>query len=397
MKVFLITTSTFPNGMADTNRIKCYAKAILSKGEECEVVIYKRNNGFSNIEPTGISQGIPYKYVGNKSRRSTKTIVARYFDLVDRILLFLYLLHWVRPGDVVLCYGSLYSTLLIKALRLRKVCFIANLTEYPFLYSKRTISKRIYEWIITKRLFPNYDGVIAISEELVEFTKQYCSIKCKIIKLPILVDYEKYNLTDKSLISKEKYIFHAGSLLESKDGILGMLEAFGRFKLKSNAPIKFYSTGYIERSPHAIQINSIIKKYNLNKDVQFLGFLSDEEYHQYLQEASLVVINKNKSIQNKYCFSTKLGEYMAAGKAIIITNVGEAMNWVRDKEEVLIIESDNVDLLADAICEIFGNEDLRLEISKKAKRACKILFDYNQYGNYIIDLFKDISRYEHRD
>ena len=42
MKIYIVTGEPFPNGMAATNRIKCYAKAIHEGGLECEVVVYRR-------------------------------------------------------------------------------------------------------------------------------------------------------------------------------------------------------------------------------------------------------------------------------------------------------------------------------------------------------------------
>ena len=42
MKVYIITKEPFPNGMAAVKRIVCYAKAWISQGIECEVLIYTR-------------------------------------------------------------------------------------------------------------------------------------------------------------------------------------------------------------------------------------------------------------------------------------------------------------------------------------------------------------------
>lgn len=39
MKVYILTGEPFPNGVAATNRIKCYAWAIKEGGLNCEVVI----------------------------------------------------------------------------------------------------------------------------------------------------------------------------------------------------------------------------------------------------------------------------------------------------------------------------------------------------------------------
>lgn len=391
MKVFIITTSTFPNGMADTNRIKCYSKAILSKNIECEIVIYKRNKGFDNSSSEGIADGIRYRYVGGNSIRSSFILISRFFDVWDRVLLSFYLMCHSHSNDVVFCYGSLYTPFLIDLMHLKKVKFVANLTEYPFLYSKRSTWKRIYELITLKLLFPRYDGIIAISDELVTFAKKFCSKQCVIIKIPILVEFVKYNRVDISFDKIDKYIFHAGSLHEGKDGILGMIEAFGKYKNSSATQVKFISTGKIEISPHAKQISDLIKLYNLKDDIIFKGYLKDDEYQRYLQGASLVIINKIRSVQNKYCFSTKLGEYMAAEKAIIITNVGEAMNWVHDREDVFVVDSANTDILANAIRDVLNDDETRRRVSKQARVSCLRMFDYKQYGDPIINFFYKVT------
>ena len=66
MKVYIVTKEPFPNGMAATNRIKCYAKAIISQGVSCEVLIFSRTEmveTIKNTEANGVYDNIPFKYV----------------------------------------------------------------------------------------------------------------------------------------------------------------------------------------------------------------------------------------------------------------------------------------------------------------------------------------------
>ena len=57
MKVFLITKEPFPNGMAATNRITCYAKGLISAGIECQVIVATRTEihgqPSNNLLPSG--------------------------------------------------------------------------------------------------------------------------------------------------------------------------------------------------------------------------------------------------------------------------------------------------------------------------------------------------------
>ena len=391
MKVFIITTSSFPNGMADTKRIICYAKAILTGGGECEVVIYKRNSGFGNYSKEGVEDGIPYHYVGNSPKRSKQIILARITDIIDRVKLLFYLKKHVCKDDVIFCYGSLYTTILINRMHNKGIKIVSNLTEYPFLSKNRSSLSRIFKHNLLNRIFPRFDGVIAISDALMSYAAQYVSSRCQLLKIPILVDFEKYCMEDLSFEGNGRpFIFHAGSLVESKDGIMGMIEAFGKFISVFKLDVDFISTGLIENSPHSKELHDLIHQYHLEKRVHFVGFLDNEKYLDYLQRARLVIINKKETLQNIYCFSTKLGEYMAAGKNIIITKVGEAMNWVRNGLDVYVVAPDNTNELAEMIEYVFSHPEISKNISNQARVTCQRSFDYKNYGTKMIEYFSSL-------
>ena len=392
MKVFLITTSSFPYGMADTKRLLCYAKAICHSGTECEVVVYKRNSGFNNSISDGEVEGIPFHYVSITPSRSNNYLFARISDFLDRFRLISYLAKKIKKTDIVFCYGSLYTTILIDLLHLKGGYFVVNLTEYPFFSGCKSLFQKYYRWFLLKKLFPKCDGVISISDALVTFAQENTSSKCKHLKVPILVDFKSYDLKDLSQENKEKsFIFHAGSLTESKDGILGMLEAFGLYSKKYSSELDFICTGTIEKSPHCKEIKELIQRYQLGDRVHFTGYLTGDEYRDLLQKATLVIINKYPTLQNKYCFSTKLGEYMAAGKAIIITNVGEAMNWVHDEKDVFIVPPQDVNTLADKIEYVLSRQDLRRNVSRQARETCLECFDYKNYGRTLLGFFSELE------
>ena len=73
MKVYIVTGEPFPNGMAATNRIKCYAWALLGQDVEVEVLIFRRTEGpglmLGNKTGVGNFKGINYRYIGNTSIR----------------------------------------------------------------------------------------------------------------------------------------------------------------------------------------------------------------------------------------------------------------------------------------------------------------------------------------
>ena len=383
MKVYIITREPFPIGMAATNRIICLAKAFRSAGVDCSVVIFRRKYTTNSIPGIGFFEGIPYKYIGGSAQRAKGKLKAKFQSFFLTIQLLVFLTHRIKSGNVIYDYSgksNILKSIMIWLVHKNGGFCVCELCEYPFGTGKETkkiVKQRKYA---LNRLFPQYDGIVAISDALVDLAKHYCSPKCVIQKVPILVDFEKYNLPDESSQASIPYIFHSGTLYEQKDGILGMIEAFGRAVKELDFPVKFISTGYKEKSPHIYEINSIIKKYNIEDYVVFTGYINEEKLKMYLKGASMCIINKYPNQQNRYCFSTKLGEYMAAGKPIIITHVGEAVNWLENYKDALIVEPQDIQALTNAIVKLFCNKDLRNAIGNNARETCHQAFDYKCHG-----------------
>ena len=394
MNVYIITYEPFPNGMAATNRIKCYAKALIEEGVSCKVIVFKRathyGNIIQNICVSSIWEGVPYQYMGNRVYASSNIFVRKIENLLDRVKLMIFLIKTIQKGDIVLGYcGAMtyYINLLIHLIHLKHAQYVKEWCELPGA-SKGTKKGLQSRRFILEMQLSKCDGIIAISESLKNLADKYISSKTRIIKVPILVEYDKFNMKDCSNLSEVPYIFHSGTLFERKDGILGMIEAFGIAIQKYSRPLDFILTGEIEKSPHATQIRELINKYNLKGRIRFVGYLNDEDLRDYLSKASLVIINKYVTQQNQYCFSTKLAEYLAAEKVVIITKVGEAVYWLNDKESAYIVEPGDTEKLSESIIYALENRELSKEIARNGKELCKRSFDYRCYGKILSDFLK---------
>lgn len=399
MKVYIVTGEPFPHAMAATARIKCYAKAIIERGVECEVMIYRRTERYGfipkNTEGKGITEGVPFFYIGGTPLRASKVFIRQLNDIIDKWNTIRYLSEKLDRGDVVLGYmGHEFSLVnrIISTAHKKGAIYVRDLCELPYGTGAETsVAIRGREKIL-HRQFPRLDGVIPISDTLQKLAQQYTSSECKFLKIPIMVDYEKYELPNYSNEVDVPYIFHSGTLYEQKDGILGMIEAFGIACQKINFPVKFISTGRIENSPYSKEITVLIDKYGLHESLIFTGYLSDIELKDYLSRASLTIINKYRTQQNRYCFSTKIGEYLAASKPVIITRVGEAMNWLTDKENAYIIEPEDTDALANAIVHVFQNREEARQIGIAGQKVCQHHFDYHNWSTPLINFFQELER-----
>lgn len=346
---------------------------------DCEVVVYTRTEVYGkiplNTEGSGVFEGIPFRYVKGTPLRESNVLSRQWNDRRDYSRLKKYLAKSLKPGDCVFEYGlDLKSKDIIDIAHSKDAVVINELCEIPFgtgIETSKTISKRTQ---FEKKILPKVDGIVPISDALMEYAKKHCSPKCRMVKIPILVDFPKYDMPDKSHTAEIPYIFHSGTLFEQKDGFLSMLRAFGKMVGKLPFDVRFISTGNPKGTRHEQEIYDIIKEYGLEDKVVFTGFLTEDQLREYLAKAAFVVINKLTTEQNKYCFSTKLGEYMAASKAILITDVGEAMNWLTNGHDVYIIPPNDVDRLSEAMATLFRDAELRKRLGQNAHETCRKSF-----------------------
>lgn len=390
--IYIISNTPYPNGMASTNRIKCYAKALVSEGVDCKQIVFrpteKPGMDRGNYQE-GFDEGIEYKHIGPLYMPKSRLLL-RVYDFISLIELYIYLLLNLKRGDTAFFYHEPFLLLkqFVRLVHLKGAKYMVELCEYPNcamdVETEQTIKKG--EKILNE-YFPLYDGVIAISEELLKLAKNHVSSKCKLIKIPILVEFDKKKAKDLSKGSPEKFIFHSGSITEKKDGFLGMLEAFAKALPQTDVDLHFVSTGDYTCSIIRKEIDQILDKYRIRDKVRFTGYINDFELQANLQKATLVIINKYKTKQNKYCFSTKLSEYMTASKPVIITNYGEAMYWLKDKETAYIVEPEDIDQLSQAIVDAINNPVERLKIAGNGYDLCKKCFDYKQHTKVLKEFF----------
>lgn len=396
MKCFFILKNGYPNGQASVARVKSYAKGFKNENIGIEILLPVSSEKYGrkpkNTSSSGYDKnGIFYKYMSGAALRKRNIFLRKINDIYGYIntLFFIYTHAQPKNKDFIIVYegGIIWHYLCAFIAHCKKINAIMELNELPYGTSIETKSTIRHRTIMLKNVFHHYDYFLAISEPLASLAHKYAP-QAQIIKVPIIVEQ---NLQGEDWPNKPLYIFHSGTLLEQKDGILGMLEAFGIASKKISIPIYYYLTGNIEDSPHSKQIKQIISKYSIEENVKFTGFLSETELRRYQKNCFLTIINKYETQQNIYCFSTKMGEYFSFSKPVIITSVGEATNYLKDGFNAYIVHPNKPNEIADKIIEAVNNPTKNTEIGKNAHKLVEKEFNCNYQAKRIINLIKQES------
>lgn len=394
MKIYIVTCESFPNGMAETARILNMARALRHAGAECKVVVAKRTEiagrPVLNAEADGLIHGVPFHYVPGNTLRSSNLILRQCRDKWDVFATSRFLIRELSEGDALIACIDGYpflASILLKCCKARGIRFVTELCEYPYESGNRRVPK-LEKRFVLRHLFPRYDAVIAISDTLAEFARGHCDKNCHVGKVPILVDFEAFRLDDRSADETVPYIFHCGTLFDKKDGFSDMLEAFGQAVSQSGLQARFISSGSVSEAQNPDKVKEIIARYGIENRVEFVGYVAGERKAKLLSGASLVIINKPDNLQNRCGFSTKLGEYLAAGKPVIHTRVGEALNYLEDGVNACLVDCGDVVALRDAMIKLLSDRDLAARIGDAGRQLCRDRFDFKANATPLFDICK---------
>jgi len=112
------------------------------------------------------------------------------------------------------------------------------------------------------------------------------------------------------------------------------------------------------------------RQAGLEKAVTFTGVVAHEDIPRYLATMD-VAVAPYPAIGNFYYSPLKLFEYMAAGRAVVASRVGQVAQVITHGVNGLLYEPDRRAGLVNCLCELRDSSSLRLELGKNARRASR--------------------------
>lgn len=367
-----------------TSRLRAYMKALLLAGVEVEVFMIS-----SNPNPASFFEGVPYRYEMIQSSRKQINAFRKELALIFA--------RNASECDVIFTSEDQSCMIndLCDAVHSVQGKIAIELNENP--YSIISSRKEFRSVNRLKRLYFNYsilnkvDGVITISHALHNLAVKHVKLGVPVIRIPILSHYNSVT-PDESPLPDTKFILHAGSLSEHKDGIKAMIKSFhlANNRLNNNLKLVFTSTTAFPKLKKWIA--RFIKDNGLESNVIFTGYLEEHVLKNYLDNTVLAIINKPENSQNMFNFPTKLTELLPRGVPCIISKTGELNNFFIDKENCYMVKPDSWQEIADKIVDIVNNPEVSKAVGQRGRELCEREFYYENHANSLTNFYRQIIK-----
>ena len=399
MLVHFYQDKSFPYGMAAAKRRLCYIKGLKAAGDDVNVIICNKvfERGEDDGMPAkGIYNGTPFCYVCGKYKHPkwNKVIRELDWDLLDPIRSFFYSLRHIRKGDVVYVYlyPLFLQVLILLASKIKGAKVIKEVCEHPSSLGKKHKLRPIKDWMDFHLIMPLYDGFIAISTDLEAFVNQYKKRSAKVIRIPILVDPEPYDIDYSDMQSPfdVPYIIHTGTMHEQKDSVSKILHAFARLKKNYPSPCKLVFTGK-QADSQKCKYKNLIAQLGLTDDVVLRGYVSDEEILRLQHFAALSIIYKSDNLQTRNCFPTKLGEMLMSQVPVIITTIGDSKLYLESGVSAYLFEDNDETRLVEHMIRILSNPQRASIIAKRGRDVALNSFNPIVQGKRLSEFIHEIN------
>ena len=322
-----------------TIRIIEIARQFVKKSHQVKLIYFplpKKERGLISSQKITEFETIPF------SRRN--------YHLIHNIFRFKKYAKWADIIHFQKCFPNVALPALIGAF----------LHDKPVHYDWDDWEYEIYNYEPPSNLFGFYintmektipklvDTLSTASYRLKELAVKMGFQKNKIVMAHVGADLNTFSPKIKSDDIKRKYklkrnvVLYLGQLHGAQYAELA-IKAFPKIKKKNKDTSLFVVGGgfYLE------ELKKHVKEMNLDKDIIFSGYVKREYIPKYIAAADVAIASFEKNKITECKSPLKIVEYLASGKPVVASDVGEVKRMVGDAG--ILVEPGNSDQIADAV------------------------------------------------
>jgi len=274
-----------------------------------------------------------------------------------------------------------------------------NQVNTPLIFITHTISPWILHYILIAPLIRKDDVIINLSRfAQKQLNKVLNGFNSYIINHSL--DIDSIRKSTSKIGHDSKTITYLGRVVERKNvhGLINCLpavkKAFPAFKLNIIGSLSGNKMGN-KPSPYVKKLKRIIKKLQLEDNVNFLGVVSDSEKFKLLKK-SRILVHPTLAIEESTivviaeafaCGTPVICSYWAGAPEFIINNKNGFLidvKWIKNKPKM------NEKQFTNSIIKILKDDDLFKRMSKNAEKSA-LNFDYKKNIPKIIGLLSKIK------
>jgi len=359
LRIAMLAVDFLPNIGGIANHIYNLSHAMRQMGHDCRVLHLTTNR---RLPTTETINGLPVARFKLPPYERIKRLTA--IPVTGSVLAFL---RRFRP-DVVHWHELSNAWLLLRAL-IRAPVKVVTIHSSSFVrHSERVLGQ------LSNRLQLLFaDGVLTVTRERFEAVRSVYS--GPLFLIPNGVDSRLFRASPGR--PKAFSILCPGRLVKEK-GAEFLIRAMPRIlKRFPRAETLLAGSGRLEKS-----LKKLVQAVGVSSSIRFLGYVPYKRMPSLYNQSAVVAMPSVAEGSPLACL-----EAMASGCAVVASRVGGLAELIEDGVDGLLVEPGNPAQIADAVCKLLGDPDLRRRLGERARQKVLKDFSWRAQARKIINVY----------
>jgi len=324
--------------------VRTFAAGLTEAGADVSVHVVATmapgaRNGDGNA-PQGVWRGIPYEYLTGSARPLPGWLRRRAAEAAAVWRMCRTIVRTARSDRRTAVI--LFSPNMRVMLPLRLACTAAGVPlvnerdEFPFVYQgDPSPGARLWRSFYNATAFGMFDGTIVISSLLEDFARKRIRSGTWIVRVPILVDADAF-MCDAAptpgLVGYAGNLSHAEELHELVSAVAALAPDHEDLRACVMGGGSLAETSALEQE---------IARLGITDRVELTGMRPPDEMPGRLCACSALALPRASGLFSSAGFPSKLGEYLATGRPVVVTATGDIAEYVRAGVDAFVVPPDD--------------------------------------------------------
>lgn len=390
--IIFVGKTPFPVNTASSNRVYNIAKGLSAFGASVSVYCFglvKKGILSNSLSYKGTIDNISWFYPSFRTASYDSRIIRGLFLILGQVIgypIILYKYFNKKPYFFTsqLGFGYVFPLWIISRLCRGKV--ILYRSEYPLHILKNKKTSLLHSKFTNFVTYKMFDGLFLMTHNLKSYFEKYKKKKAFIEILPLSIDIDEFNQSTPSPYSFP-YIAYCGSLSNAKDGVDILIKSFAKISSK-HPKLRLLIIG---DGKDMIALKNLAKNLLQEESgkIIFTGLVGKVEVIRYITNASVLALARPRSKQAEGGFPSKLGEYLATGNPVVVTNSGEISSYLSDLVNARIANTDDIKDFVNKLKWVLDNPNEAKVLGEKGRLVAKAYFDMNVVASKILNKIID--------
>ena len=386
----------YPHGLGATARVHAYARGLVESGSRVRVVsLLTPDPGGAgpNVAPAGVHEGVPFEYACGTRARASSFLGRRLLEAKVPLGLWSAARRAFRGSAgprVIIAYTDQPNWIAFMGLlaRLSGAKCIVEVCEMPLLYERGPLKRAGKRWLQDVLAYRLVDGFIAISTCLEDYVRLHSPARVQSIRVPILVAASDFDQGAVGLTAADpREIVYVGDLGHEGE-VPDLLAAFA-LVAPHYPDVVLRVVG--EAAP--AQLDHIVARtteLGIAERVVFAGHVERARLPDLLCSATMHALLRRDALFSRAGFPTKLGEYLASGRPVVVTATGDIPRYLTHGVDAYMAPPGDPERFAAQMRYVLDHASEAREVGVRGRLVAQRQFDYHRHGERLCAFIRSL-------